>query len=86
MPYKRSAPISRHFVSLKFRVFSPKMDFFNSHGLFHPAEAHKNKKGHGLGLAIHAFGNVRSDPFENKFADQVGHGIRAHTRQAIKEN
>jgi hypothetical protein len=37
MRSKRSTRISRHFgeVSLKFRVFSTKTDFFNSHAYYH---------------------------------------------------
>ena len=39
-----------------------------------------------LWLAVCTVGNVRGDPFQKEFADQIRHSIRAHARQTIEND
>ena len=39
-----------------------------------------------LWLAVRPFGNMRGDPFQDEFADQIRHSIRARVRQAIQKD
>jgi hypothetical protein len=42
--------------------------------------------GPSLWLSVRPFGNVRGDPFQNEFADQIRHRIRTRARQTIEND
>ena len=39
-----------------------------------------------LWLAVRPFGNVRGDPFQNEFADQIPYSIGTRARQTIEND
>ena len=39
-----------------------------------------------LWLSVRPFGNVRGDPFQNEFPDQIRHSIRTHAGQTIEDD
>ncbi len=39
-----------------------------------------------LWLAVRPFGNVRGDPFQNEFTDQIPYSFRTRARQTIEND